>query len=143
MNIFLIFLSGLIATSLMTLFSYIWSWINTSKFKEPQLLNLLLQSSTTIRLNPGKKNVRGWIIHYTIGWFFVLCFDIIWRNTPLEPSFGSGAILGAIAGLMGITGWKIFFKLNADPPEIKFGEFYFQLIIAHVIFGLGAVVVYI
>lgn len=143
MNLLLIFLGGLIATSLMTLFSYIWSGIYASKFKEPQLLNLLIQSSTTLKLNPGKRNVTGWIIHYIIGWFFVLCFDIIWRNTSLEPSFGNGALLGAIAGLIGISGWKIFFKLNANPPDIKFGEFYFQLFIAHIIFGLGAAVAYI
>lgn len=142
MNLFLIFISGLIATSLMTLFSYIWSWIKDSKFKEPQLLNLLIKSSTIIRLNPGKRNVTGWIIHYIIGWFFVLCFDFIWRNTALVPSFGNGALLGAIAGLVGITGWKTFFYLNADPPEIEFRKFYLQLIIAHIIFGLGAVIAY-
>lgn len=142
MNLILIFLSGLVATSLMTLFSYIWSWVRGRKFKEPQLLNLLIQSSTTLALNPGKRNVTGWIIHYMIGWFFVLCFDLIWSYTTLEPSFGNGALLGAIAGLAGITGWKTFFYLNADPPEIEFRKFYLHLMIAHIIFGLGAVIVY-
>lgn len=142
MNLFLIFLSGLIATSLMTLFSYIWSGIGGNKFKEPQLLNQLIQRSATIRLNPGKSNVTGWIIHYTIGWFFVLCFHLIWSYTILEPSLGNGAILGAIAGVVGITGWKTFFYLNADPPEIEFRKFYFHLMLAHIIFGLGAVIVY-
>lgn len=143
MNYILILFSGIIATSLMTFFSYIWSWINDSKFKEPQLLNELILSSTIIRLNPGKRNVIGWIIHYMIGWLFVIVFDSIWRNTALEPSLGNGALLGAIAGLVGITGWKVFFNLNSDPPDIKFGEFYLQLFIAHIIFGLGAVLVYI
>lgn len=34
-----------------------------------------------------------------------------------------------------------FFKLNSDPPDIKLKEFYVQLLIAHVIFGIVAALV--
>lgn len=133
---------GIIATSLMTLFSYLAARIMSRQFREPQLLNILIKRSSKIPLSPGKKSPAGWIIHYSIGWLFVFLFDLIWKFTELEPSLLSGALLGFIFGFIGISGWKIMFYLNPDPPELDFRKFYFQLIIAHIIFGLGASLVY-
>lgn len=138
----LIFLSGLIATSLMTLFSYLVSNITKHQFREPQLLNILLQRSPAVPLKPGLKNITGWIIHYSIGWLFVTIMAFLWERTFIEPSTISGAILGLFFGFIGIAGWKVFFYLSPKPPEIKFDKFYFQLIIAHIIFGIGAVLPY-
>lgn len=137
-----IILGGLIATSLMTLFSYTVSYIKSSRFKEPELLNILISRSTFFSFNPSKKNVTGWMIHYFIGWIFVTIFDLIWNFTFIEPSLVSGSFLGFLAGFVGITGWKLMFRSNTDPPGVEFKNFYFHLMIAHIIFGAGASIVY-
>lgn len=137
-----ILFSGIIATSIMTLFSYIVSAFSHSQFREPQLLNQLIKRSTALPFKPGQKNLTGWIIHYAIGIFFVVIFDFIWNYTDFEPSIFTGALLGFIFGFIGITGWKIMFSLNPDPPEINFRNFYLQLLPAHVIFGIGAALPY-
>ncbi|UJH89903.1 hypothetical protein LZ575_12990 [Antarcticibacterium sp. 1MA-6-2] len=133
-----IFLSAIITTSLMTLFSYIVSAFSHSQFREPQLLNELINRSTALAFKPGQKNLSGWIIHYSIGLLFVVIFRMIWNFTIIEPTYLSGASLGFIFGFIGITGWKIMFSLSPNPPEIKFKSFYLQLIAAHIIFGIGA-----
>lgn len=126
----------------MTFFSYCVSYFRQSQFREPQLLNLLIDTSTAIPFSPGKRNFIGWIIHFTVGWIYIIVFDLIWRKTALEPTLWSGAFLGFIAGFVGISGWKIFFKLNPDPPKTEFKTFYLQLLVAHVIFGIGSVILF-
>lgn len=137
-----IFLSGIIATSLMTFFSYLMSRFTHSQFREPQLLNELINRSASLSIEPGKRNATGWIIHYSIGFLFVFIFNYIWDNTQLKPSIITGALLGFIFGFIGISGWKIMFTLNPEPPEIAYKQFYFQLIIAHIVFGIGATLPY-
>lgn len=137
-----ILFSGIIATSVMTLFSYIVSALSHSQFREPQLLNELLKRSTALPYKPGQENLTGWTIHYAIGILFVAIFDFIWNYTDFEPSIFTGALLGFIFGFIGITGWKVMFSLNPNPPAIRFKIFYLQLLPAHVIFGIGAVLLY-
>lgn len=142
MEVLLIVVSGFIATSLMTLFSYLISNIKGRQFREPELLNILISRSTLFPWKIKKDSWVGWAIHYSIGWFFVICFYLIWKYTKMEPSVATGALFGFLAGIIGISGWKIFFLLHHDPPEIDFKNFYIQLIVAHIIFGLGAVLVF-
>lgn len=138
----IIFVSGLIATSLMTLFSYLAAKLTSHQFREPQLLNVLLQRSPAIWFNPKTTGITGWLIHYSIGFLFAVILAIIWKRTFIDPSLTSGALLGFLLGFIGIAGWKLFFYLSPEPPDIKFQKFYFQLIIAHIIFGIGAVLPY-
>ena len=131
--------SSIIATTMMTLFSYIYSELKEEKFKEPQLINILINRLPKISLSIGKSNLLGWIIHYLIGFVFTCLFFIIWEFTVLSPSWLNGSILGFIAGITGILSWKIVFYLHPKPPSIEFSHFYFQLLIAHIIFGASSV----
>lgn len=142
MEIFTILVSGLVATSVMTLFSYVVSNFKSKQFREPELLNSLISRAEIISLKPSRNHLLGWIIHYLIGWFFVLVFSLIWEFTQFSATIISGAVLGLAAGIIGIFGWKIMFKLNRNPPEIDFSQFYLQLIIAHILFGISAAMVY-
>lgn len=143
MNLFEIFLSGIVATSLMTGFSYLVAALRKSQFREPELLNILLSRSKKFPKNPGKENLLGWLIHYSIGWIFVVVMALLFKFTEQEATLEVGIYLGYIAGIVGISGWRIFFFLSSDPPEIEFNLFYFQLIIAHIIFGFGAALVFV
>ena len=142
MHLIPILIAGFAATSLMTAFSYLMANLKKSQFREPELLNMLLSRARSTSLKLPKNHPTGWVIHYTIGWLFVLIFHLLWQYTKLEVSLSSGGGLGFVAGIFGIGGWIVFFKLNAYPPQINFKDFYIQLWVAHVIFGLTAAAVY-
>lgn len=143
MEVIVITVSGLVATTLMTGFSYLIAAVKKSQFREPELLNILITRSPILPVRVPDRHLLGWAIHYTIGWIFVLVFDYIWRSSLLNPTLASGCLLGFIAGIIGILGWQLFFTLSPDPPRIPLKNFYLQLLVAHVIFGLGAALVYV
>ncbi len=142
MEIFKILVAGVVATSLMTIFSYGVSIVRSSQFREPQLLNILINRSHIFKIEIPKNSKIGWGIHYFIGWIFILIYDIIWNNTQFEPTLTPGIIFGFMTGIVGVIGWRILLSLHHDPPHIKWVEYYLQLIVAHVIFWMGAVWVY-
>jgi hypothetical protein len=133
-----IFLTAFLATTLMTVFSYFYSAIRNKQYREPELLNILLNRlrySDTFTIRHAS---WGWIVHYAIGLLFIRLYFLLWNVLDIEPSLMNCFILGAITGVVGIFGWKITFHLHPCPPEIKYDEFYFQLLIAHIVFGMGA-----
>lgn len=134
--------SALAGTTAMTLFTYVVAEVRNNQFKEPQLLNSLLSSAKSIPGVYNKRSIVGWILHYCVGTFFILCFSVLWNFTTLSPSWTTATVLGIAAGILGIFGWQVMFSLNQDPPEIKLNKFYIQLLVAHVIFSLGAFIVY-
>jgi len=143
MDIARLLVAGAVATSTMTAFSYIISNIRNRQFREPELLNIVLSRSDFFRLDLSKKSSAGWILHYLIGWIFVVFFEIIWKLEFIPISITSGAILGFAAGIIGVLGWKLLFYLSKNPPETTWDiEYYLQLIVAHIIFGVSAAVVY-
>ena len=142
MPLYLILLSGFAATSTMTAFSYLVANMKKSQFREPELLNILISRSRSTSLKISKNHFAGWLIHYSIGFVFVGIFHLLWKYTELPVSLWSGAGLGFVAGIFGIGGWIAFFKTNSNPPEIEFKDFYIQLLVAHVIFGITAAAVY-
>ncbi len=142
MHLFLILLSGFAATSLMTAFSYLMANLKKNQFREPELLNILLSRARSTSLKIPKNHPTGWLIHYIIGCLFVLIFHLLWKFTEIPVSLWSGAGLGFVAGIFGISGWVVFFNTNANPPRIDFRNFYIQLLVAHVLFGITAAAVY-
>lgn len=138
----LILLSGFIGTLLMTMFSYIMSVILKDHFREPQLLNQLINGSSFIPFHVNRFSLAGWIIHFAIGFAFAFLFNLIVDLWDVEPSLLNGLVFGFIAGVAGIAGWKIMFRLVDYPPEIPLNRFLFQLIIVHLIFGAGLILMY-
>lgn len=135
--------SAVVATSIMTAFSYILSNIRNKQFREPELLNIVLSSSDLFNLELSKKSSVGWILHYLIGLILVLIFEILLKFELIPISITSGAIFGFVAGIMGVFGWKLFFYLSEKPSEITWNiEYYLQLIVAHILFGISTSVVY-
>lgn len=136
-----ILFGSLIGTTLMTSFSYYLSRKTNRHFREPVLLNQLLfnfQLFEFIR----KPISPGWILHYTIGFLFVTGFHFFWKVTPVVPSLLSGSILGLVCGFIGVAGWHLMFALHPNPPSIELKKYYIHLVVAHIIFGLGAVIGY-
>jgi len=141
-NIFFqILIASIVATSAMTLFSYAVSESFRELYKEPVLLTFILKS-INIEVSDKSKKIMAWLIHYAIGFGFVLTYHFLWSRDILTISIANAFLLGAISGIIGIIGWVIMFKLSNFKPSIDFKGYYLQLFFAHVIFGLVATFTY-
>jgi len=136
-----ILVSSIAATSVMTLFSYVVSASFRELYKEPVLLTYVL---TKLRLEVSQKtkNILAWLIHYAIGFGFVIIYHYLWYNNIAEFSWRIALLFGALSGITGIIGWIILFKITPQNPNIDYKGYYLQLFIAHIFFGLTAFLVY-
>ena len=141
MDIVKILLATLTGTTLMTAFSYLVSEAYNKLFKEPVLLQIMLRL-LHVEANDNTRLVLGWLIHYIIGLFFVLGYEVAWNHFDIEITWISALIFGAISGILGIIGWIIIFSLPSKKPRVHFAEYYLQLFFAHLIFALGAWIIY-
>lgn len=142
MNILRIALAGAIGTSFMTLYSYSVANKEQRQYREPELLNKLVNRTPVGLPKIPKNSLVGWLLHYSVGYSFSVVYDYIWRKTPVSPTVKSSLLMGAISGIVGILGWKTFFTTHPNPPQTHYKNFYKQLMIAHIIFGLFAKVGY-
>ncbi|MCG9790875.1 hypothetical protein [Flavobacterium algicola] len=138
-----IIIASIVATSTMTLFSYMISVLTGKLFKEPVLLQFIFLVFG-LQFTPKIKVIASWLLHYAIGLFFVLGYYLPvwlewdWYNITLT----SGLIFGVIIGTVGMLGWKIMFTLSKEKPPTDLEGYYLQLFIAHVIFGISTFLVH-
>lgn len=137
-----ILVSSIAATSAMTLFSYAVSATARELYKEPVLLSYIL-SHLHLEVSPNVKNILAWILHYVIGFGFVIAYHFLWIYKVLQLTWLIGILLGAISGIIGIITWFVLFKIVPQKPNIDFMGYYLQLFAAHIIFGFTAYSVYI
>lgn len=127
---------GILATIAMTVFSYGFSYIFNGNFKEPQLLNYLIDKLPKNTSSICSEHIYGWLIHICTGILFVIIFKIVTNFIIIDLSFWNGFLTGLLAGLFGVGVWSVFFTLHPNPPSNNKLMFYFQLIFAHIIFGI-------
>lgn len=133
-------LVSIVATSAMTWFSYAMSNSFRELYKEPVLLSYAIDK-LKLDLSAKSKKTWGWLLHYIIGFLFVVGYHIIWVKDILSISPLSALILGVISGIIGIISWIVIFKMTHHPP-IDFKGYYIQLFFAHIIFAIVAAVFY-
>ncbi|WP_286970081.1 hypothetical protein [Flavobacterium sp. UBA4854] len=129
------------ATSAMTWFSYVMSKKFQELYKEPVLLTFALKK-TNISLSEKSQKTWGWLIHYIIGFLFVMGYQILWVKNILPVSPLNALLLGVISGVIGILSWIIIFKMTDHQPPIDFKGYYIQLFFAHIIFAVVATALY-
>lgn len=135
-----IVVSGIIGTSAMTIFSYLVSKIMGENFREPEILAILIKNM--LPTATPYAIYLGWVLHYLIGFAFVVVYVRLWDNNQLKPNVASGILLGAISGIIGIIGWYIVLKLHPNPPLINLINYFILLFFAHIVFGIFALVGY-
>lgn len=132
-------LAWLIATSLMTVFSYLFYYITQKEAREPYLLSYII--ITKFPEFPRLKSI-GWILHYVLGIGFLLLNIFLIMALEVDDSILWGFPFGVIAGILGIIGWNIIFKVADQLPKINFTVYFMQLVVAHIVFCVSAIAVY-
>jgi len=129
-----VILPGITGTSLMTAFSYAVSAYKERNFKEPELLAALLKEGLQ---NDRAALAAGWMTHYTMGICWALLFELLFKKAAVKANFTNALVLGTMSGLTGIWIWRFAFKIHRTPPRIDFNQFYWHLLLAHVVYSLG------
>ncbi len=138
MVILQILLASFVGTTIMTVFSYLVSIAAGKQFREPVLLNKLLDRWVNMHITPHRSNPMGWLLHYLVGVAFVLAYHLVWVYTAIGPSWYSAVVMGAISGIAGIGIWYVTFLMHSKPPKVHLFGFFSQLFFAHIFFGFGA-----
>ncbi|WP_179352046.1 hypothetical protein [Winogradskyella vidalii] len=131
-----IIVAGIVATLVMTAFSYLLSAVTNYKLKEPQFINLLLSKSRLFSLDIEKTHLLGWMLHFMVGISFVVCYHLLRTLNVLNDSLVHALLFGLTAGLIGVAFWWITLRLHSNPPKLNRSFYLFQLIPAHIIFGV-------
>jgi len=125
----------------MTTFSYAMSNNFKKLYKEPVLLSYSIDK-LNIGLLATSKKTWGWLLHYIIGFLFVVVYHIIWDKDILPISPWSALILGVISGIIGIISWIIIFKMTGYQAPTDIRGYCIQLFFAHIIFAVTATFLY-
>lgn len=132
-----ILISSIMATAVMTAFSYMVSERFNKLFKEPVLLSYAI-GRFHLNLSQISDRILAWTLHFAIGFMFVVAYHFIWKWDWLPFTLQTALILGALSGVVGIISWHFIFKFTNHQPRIPFKTYYLQLFIAHVFFGVTA-----
>ncbi|MBF6607391.1 MAG: hypothetical protein ITG00_01480 [Flavobacterium sp.] len=141
MEILVVILTAIAATTLMTLFSFILSDIRKKQFREPILLTKIIGSANILRTET-QEQVTAWGIHYFIGLLFIIGYHLLFQGAYFDPTWFAAAVLGFASGAIGIIGWRLIFKFAPKAPRVNFVEYYTQLFVAHIIFAFSAIAIY-
>lgn len=140
MEMIIVILVAVAATTSMTLFNFLLSDIRKINFREPHLLAKILSSGDK---NLSRKDCyAGWALHYMIGLFFIMGFQFVFNYDLLHTTWISALVLGAVGGIIGILGWKLVIKITYIIPHFEFRKYYLQLLGAHTIFALTAIAIF-
>lgn len=129
-------LSGIIGTTLMTVFSYLTSSKKGLNFREPELLGKMAEN-----LVPASKPIAepiGWIAHYLTGEAFATTQQLMLDKLQVKPSLKAGLVAGVAAGLVGIAIWEVASQMHPEPPKLPKKRLFPHLFVAHLIFSTAA-----
>ena len=136
-----VFTAGIIGTSAMTIFSYLVSVLMNENFREPEIMTILIKNILPVASQYAP--YLAWSLHYFIGFIFVFIYVRLLDHNKLKANIESGLLLGAISGIVGITGWYFTLKIHPELPVINPKHFFILLFFAHIILGIFAVIGYI
>lgn len=135
MNINAILYAGIVATSVMTAFSYVLSAIRKKNFREPALLAGLLQGLQP-SLHKTVASIAGWQLHYTVGLIWAGMYACLPVNQYEWSTVITAVVFGSFCGAISVFTWMNVFRLHPDPPIIDYYEFYIQLFVGHILFSI-------
>ncbi|WP_295769456.1 hypothetical protein [uncultured Mucilaginibacter sp.] len=140
MNIKDILIASFTGTTVMTLFSETVSHLMDANYNEAEILAKLIKRVS--KASKRQSTVAGWALHYLVGTSFAATYKALLEKGSLKPNLINGALFGGISGLGGAAIWHSTFKAHPNPPGVNLKNYYTQLVIAHVIFGVATTLVF-
>ncbi|MVN91624.1 DUF6789 family protein [Mucilaginibacter aquatilis] len=140
MNIKDILMAGFTGTTVMTLFSETVSQLKNANYNEAEILAKLIKRAS--KMNKRQSTIAGWAAHYAVGTLFAVTYKALLDKGNIKPDLLNGALFGGISGLGGAAIWHSTFNAHPNPPGVNLKNYYTQLVIAHVIFGMAAALVF-
>jgi hypothetical protein len=134
-----VLVAGVTGTTFMTLFSDVVSKVKASNYNEAEILGELLNRITS--LDKQQSRIAGYVGHYGMGQVFAAAYVAYLKKTNTRPNLINGALYGALSGVAGAFIWHSTFKAHPNPPCVDLKNYYKQLVLAHVIFGVSAALV--
>lgn len=131
-----ILLPSVVATSLMTLFSYLASNYKRKNFREPNLLGKIEKKQ--MQVPEPLAQPAGWATHYAVGVVMMLLYELYKKAAPGQKPAVKTIGFGSIAGLGAIIAWKLLFKALPARSWRYHKQFYQQIFVAHLIYALVA-----
>lgn len=142
MNVTTFLIAWILSVITMTLFSALIARITGKKMVEPVLISELIHRFY-YRFGGTRRSLYiGWAIHFLVGIFFLLLYELLWLLTGFERVLLWGFVFGAIMGILGILGWIGIFIIHPRPPKLHFTLYYLQLFFAHIVFSITSLIIY-
>jgi len=136
-----VFNAAILGTSVMTAFSYLFSYLSRNNTREPELLGKMIH-----RFFPGMSKpfsrAGAWTAHYAVGLLFAELYGQIWQRTADRPTVKDGLVFGGLSGIAAILIWKFTLEAHPFAPAVDFKNFALNLFLAHMVFGIFAVIGY-
>jgi hypothetical protein len=132
-------ISGLIATSVMTLLMYLGGIISGKNLAVIHILGSMITFNTKVGGGVSKSFlsfITGFVLHFLVGIFYAFIYAWLWSINIGKPNFINSIIFGSISGIIAIIGWNIFIKIHPKPPAIPIREYMVALFFTHIIFAV-------
>ena len=142
MQILILLVAAVCSIIAMTGFSILITHITKCECREPVLLARLLESIRKKSIKKEYSYIIGWMIHFSIGIFFMVFYHLLWTITEAKHIVLGSFLFGSVIGIIGISGWKVIFRLYPALPKLNYKLYYVQLFFAHIIFSLTALFIY-
>ncbi|HEY0653497.1 MAG TPA: hypothetical protein VGD65_10225 [Chryseosolibacter sp.] len=135
--------AGIAGTFFMTVFVEAIAWLLGKPFHVIRNLSHILQFSSPA---PQKKKtlvfLLATVLHYTIGVLFAFCFTWFLQADVLNCTFIDSVSFGALAGTVGIIGWRVAFAIHPEPPRLNLWQYLALIWLGHLVFSIGLFVAY-
>ena len=128
--------AGVTGTTFMTLFSEVVSQVKGSNYNEAEIIGELVNRITGLKKQQAR--ATGYAAHYTVGVGFATVYAVLLKTAKARPNVLNGMAFGFLNGLVGAAIWHVTFKAHPNPPGVDLKNYYKQLVLAHVIFGVFA-----
>jgi hypothetical protein len=129
-------IAGIAGTLAMTVFTELIAYGAKKPFHVVSILARMLRFRKDLRPISGTRYVVALIIHYSIGVLFSYGFEWFITNNRADMNLSNAIIFGGVVGLIGIIGWRIFFAIHPNPPEIILPPYLTTIWVGHIIFSV-------
>lgn len=119
MDLLTTILAGIAGTLVMTCFTQITAQVLRKPFYVVMILATMLPFKRNLTPPTVSTYIGATILHYLIGIVFAYLYVWLIREGIITNNTLSALLFGAFIGTVAIIGWRLFFKIHPNPPQIE------------------------